>query len=287
MTSVVSPLRYPRSKNKLYLYIKHLVEVNSTRCYIEPFVGGGSLACKLLLNDDVDKIVINDLDKSIYAFWYCVFFDTDRLVEKIRSTEITIEEWHRQKATLKAKDSVEDLVTLGFAMLFCNRTNRSGILTAGVIGGLKQDGSCKLDCRFNKVKIIEKIENLSKLKDKVEVYNLDVNELLGVLDLGVDTLVFLDPSYYVKGPDLYVESFKEACHNRLATTLKEELKDVKWVLTYDNASEIERIYEGVDNLKYYLNYSAAKRVLGVENMFFSSVIDKGNYSGLLKQPSES
>ena len=287
MNSVVSPLRYPGSKNKLYPYIKHLVEVNSTRCFIEPFVGGGSLACKLLLNGDVGKVIINDLDKSIYAFWYCVFFDTDRLVEKIRDTEITIEEWHKQKAILKAKDSVGDLLTLGFSMLFCNRTNRSGILTAGVIGGLKQDGSCKLDCRFNKVKIIEKIENLSKLKDRVEVYNLDVNELLGNLDLGFDTLVFLDPPYFVKGPDLYVESFKEACHNRLATTLKEELRDVKWVLTYDNASEVERIYEGIDNLKYYLNYSAARRVLGVENMFFSSVIDKGKYSELLKQPSES
>ena len=98
MSSVLSPLRYPGSKNKLYPYIKHLIEVNSTRCYIEPFVGGGSLACKLLLNGDVDKVIINDLDKSIYAFWYCVFFDTDRLVEKIRTTEITIDEWHKQKA---------------------------------------------------------------------------------------------------------------------------------------------------------------------------------------------
>jgi len=280
-------LRYPGSKNKLYPYIKHLVGVNSTRCFIEPFVGGGSLACNLLLNGDVDKVIINDLDKSVYAFWYCVYFDTDRLVEKIRNTEITIEQWHEQKAILKAKDSVKDLLTLGFALLFCNRTNRSGILTAGVIGGLKQDGSYKLDCRFNKVKIIEKIENLSKLKDKVEVYNLDVNDLLSLLDLGIDTLVFLDPPYYVKGPELYVESFKETCHNRLATTLKGRLKDVKWVLTYDNAGEIERIYDGIDNLKYYLNYSGARRVLGIENMFFSRLIDKGSYSEFLKQPNES
>ena len=189
---MVTPLRYPGSKNKLYTYIRHLVEVNSTKTYVEPFVGGGSLACKLLLNGDVDRIIINDYDRSVYAFWYCVFNDTDRLINKIRDTDITIEEWHRQKAILKTRVTNDNLLDLGFAMLFCNRTNRSGILTAGVIGGLKQDGKYKLDCRFNKEKLIKMIEELSLYKGRVEVHNKDAVELLtsGEYDL-TDALIFL------------------------------------------------------------------------------------------------
>ncbi|WP_243122397.1 hypothetical protein [Clostridium septicum] len=50
----------------------------------------------------------------------------------------------------------ESLLSLGFSTLFLNRTNRSGIIKAGVIGGKEQNGNYKLDCRFNKEEIIKK-----------------------------------------------------------------------------------------------------------------------------------
>lgn len=280
---MVTPLRYPGSKNKLYLYMRYLVESNSIKTYVEPFVGGGSLACKLLLNGDVDRVIINDYDRSVYAFWYCVFYDTASLIQMIRDTEVTIEEWHRQRDILKTRSTNDNLLELGFSMLFCNRTNRSGILTAGVMGGLRQDGNCKLDCRFNKEKIIEKINVLSKLRDQVSVYNLDVNDFLNEIELSEDVLIFLDPPYYVKGPALYAESFKEACHSRLSNTLK-SLKNTKWVLTYDKVDEVAILYEGFDKIDFCLNYSAARRVLATEVMYFSSVVDKGTYKMYLKQP---
>lgn len=280
---MVTPLRYPGSKNKLYTYIRHLVEVNSTKTYVEPFVGGGSLACKLLLNGDVDRIIINDYDRSVYAFWYCVFNDTDRLINKIRDTDITIEEWHRQKAILKTRITNDTLLDLGFAMLFCNRTNRSGILTAGVIGGLKQDGKYKLDCRFNKEKLIKMIEELSLYKGRVEVHNKDAVELLtsGEYDLK-DALIFLDPPYFDKGRRLYVKSYTTDCHVGLAKMLKGSLQNAKWVLTYDKVPDIARLYEGVDSLEFCLHYSANKRVVGTEIMYFSNNLVKGKYEEYLK-----
>lgn len=284
---MVTPLRYPGSKNKLYTYIRHLVEVNSTKTYVEPFVGGGSLACKLLLNGDVDRIIINDYDRSVYAFWYCVFNDTDRLINKIRDTDITIEEWHRQKAILKTRITNDTLLDLGFAMLFCNRTNRSGILTAGVIGGLKQDGKYKLDCRFNKEKLIKMIEELSLYKGRVEVHNKDAVELLtsGEYDLK-DALIFLDPPYFDKGRRLYVKSYTTDCHVGLAKMLKGSLQNAKWVLTYDKVPDIARLYEGVDSLNFCLHYSANKRVVGTEVMYFSKNLVKGKYEDYLKLPNK-
>jgi putative adenine-specific DNA methyltransferase len=44
-----------------------------------------------------------------------------------------------------------------------NRTNRSGILKAGVIGGKNQNGTYKIDARFNKNSIIERIKKLPNI----------------------------------------------------------------------------------------------------------------------------
>ena len=248
---------------------------------IEPYVGGGSVAMWLLLDGVVDKVVINDFDRSVFAFWHSVFFNTDVLVEKIRRTEITIDEWHKQRKILN--EGTEDLVDLGFAMLFCNRTNRSGILTAGVIGGLKQDGKYKLDCRFNKEKLIKMIEELSLYKGRVEVHNKDAVELLtsGEYDLK-DALIFLDPPYFDKGRRLYVKSYTTDCHVGLAKVLKGSLQSAKWVLTYDNVPDISKLYEGVDSLEFCLHYSANKRVVGTEVMYFSNNLVEGRYEDYLK-----
>lgn len=277
----VTPLRYPGSKNKIRGYLQHLVEVNGTKTYIEPYVGGGSVAMWLLLDGVVDKVVINDFDRSVYAFWHSVFFNTDVLVDKIRRTSITIDEWHKQRRILN--EGTENLVDLGIAMLFCNRTNRSGILTAGVIGGLEQKGTYKLDCRFNKERLIKMIEELSLYKGRVEVHNKDAVELLtsGKYDLK-DALIFLDPPYFDKGRRLYVKSYTTKCHDGLAKVLKGSLQSAKWVLTYDNVPDISRLYEGVDSLEFCLHYSANKRVVGTEIMYFSNNLVKGKYEEYLK-----
>ena len=277
----VTPLRYPGSKNKIRGYLQHLVEVNGTKTYIEPYVGGGSVAMWLLLDGVVDKVVINDFDRSVYAFWHSVFFNTDVLVDKIRRTSITIDEWHKQRRILN--EGTENLVDLGFAMFFCNRTNRSGILTAGVIGGLEQKGTYKLDCRFNKEKLIKMIEELSLYKGRVEVHNKDAVELLtsGKYDLK-DALIFLDPPYFDKGRRLYVKSYTTKCHDGLTKVLKGSLQSAKWVLTYDNVPDISRLYEGVDSLEFCLHYSANKRVVGTEIMYFSNNLVKGKYEEYLK-----
>ena len=77
MKKSYSPLRYPGGKSKIYNYIQHLISINNCKTYIEPYAGGAGVALSLIINGDVEKIMINDYDKSIYAFWYSVLNYTD------------------------------------------------------------------------------------------------------------------------------------------------------------------------------------------------------------------
>ncbi|HEL1347024.1 TPA: DNA adenine methylase, partial [Streptococcus equi subsp. zooepidemicus] len=174
----ISPLRYPGGKSQVYNYVRELVVANNTTTYIEPYMGGMGIALKLLLNHDVQKIMVNDYDKAIYAFWYSVLNYTEQLIDKIETTPITIEEWKEQRDIQNNKDNCDDLLSLGFSTLFLNRTNRSGIIKAGVIGGLKQDGDYKLDCRFNKEKIVEKIILIASMKKRIKLYNMDAEKFI-------------------------------------------------------------------------------------------------------------
>lgn len=282
MKKTMSPLRYPGSKNKTYQYVKHLIEINNCDTYIEPFVGGASVAIKLLLNKDVKKIMINDFDKSIYALWYSILNHTEELIDLINSTNITIEEWHRQKEINKNKENNDNLLELGFSTLFLNRTNRSGIIKAGVIGGLNQNGNYKLDCRFNKEDIVFKIKSLAKFKNKIKLYNKDAEDFIRQnVSRTKNSLTFLDPPYYNKGAELYVNFYKYKDHISLSETIDRSLSNKLWILTYDNVIEIKEMYKKYRIIEYYLNYSAGKPVKSIEFMFFSKNIKIGQFDEYL------
>ncbi|MEW6855118.1 DNA adenine methylase [Streptococcus iniae] len=80
---------------------------------MEPFCGGAAVALKLLLNNDVKKIMLNDFDRSIYAMWYSILYDTDKFINKVRKAVFSIEEWDRQQNIQKEKSTV-DILTLRF-----------------------------------------------------------------------------------------------------------------------------------------------------------------------------
>ena len=140
-----SPLRYPGGKSALYPAIANIIESNNMKhcIYIEPFAGGANIAWSLLINGIVDYIIINDADKSIYSFWRAITESTHWFIEKIESVSVTVDEWRKQRAILQ--ESSRYSKELGFAMFFLNRTNRSGILDAGPIGGYDQSGTYKID----------------------------------------------------------------------------------------------------------------------------------------------
>lgn len=267
----ISPLRYPGGKSQVYDYVRELVIANDAITYIEPYMGGMGIALKLLLNNNVHKIMVNDYDKAIYAFWYSVLNYTEQLIEKINTTPITIDEWKLQREVQKNKNNCDDLLTLGFSTLFLNRTNRSGIIKAGVIGGLKQDGNYKLDCRFNKEKTIKKIKLIASYKKQIKLYNMDAEKFIRLnITKTKNSFTFFDPPYYTKGPGLYTNFYNHENHHSLSSTIKHYMSNKNWILTYDLSVEIFQMYKEFKYEKYYLNYSVTKPSKGIEYIFYSN-----------------
>lgn len=284
MASLHSPLRYPGGKNKTYEYVRSLVQQNDISTYIEPFAGGAAVALRLLINGDVRRIIINDYDRSIYAIWYSILYHTDELINRINDTDITIEEWHRQRDIQTQKEHI-NLLDLGFSTLFLNRTNRSGIIKAGVIGGLKQNGNYLIDCRFNKETITSRIRNIAAHSDSIKVCNFDaIDFICEEIKRTRNSLTFFDPPYYTKGPELYTNFYTHEDHVKLAQSISQQMRNRYWILTYDVAEEIEKMYEkyNYEPIRYYLNYSIAQPTRGQEFMFFSRNTEIGNIEDHLK-----
>ncbi len=162
---IVSPLRYPGSKKRIVTDIKEIINANNLNpeLYVEPFAGGASVALNLLNDGIVEKIGLIELDSLVADFWYTVFFDTDWLIEEIETIEVSLKNWHKFKHT-KPQSKRDRALTC----FFLNRTSFSGIIArAGPIGGQKQQSKYKIDCRFPKKTLIERIRQAEALKEKV------------------------------------------------------------------------------------------------------------------------
>ena len=269
----ISPLRYPGGKAKLLGYITQIISENGlvNGLYVEPFAGGASVALGLLCNGVMQQVFINDKDRSIYAFWYSVLYQSEDLCALIQDTPITIESWQEQKLVQKNKSDA-DLLHLGFSTFFLNRTNRSGILNAGVIGGQDQNGQYKIDARFNKTELIGRIKRIALYRDKITLSNLDAVDLLKTHDWKIhDNKVFLylDPPYYVKGKNLYLNYYRDNDHKEIADALS-AASDFQWVISYDDEGFISSLYKGFRCTRFQLNYSANNSGKGNEVMFYSN-----------------
>ena len=270
MSKYVSPLRYPGGKLKVVDYVKQLMEVNNLigGTYIEPYAGGASVALSLLSSKYASRIMINDIDRSIFAFWYCVLNETDALCRLITDTPISMETWQAQHELQKHKEEA-DLLELGFSTFFLNRTNRSGILKGGVIGGKEQLGTWKIDARYNKRDLIGRIEHVAGYADRIELRSMDAVELIKRYKHApaAKTFCYLDPPYYVKGQDLYLNYYHDTDHKDIAEAIK-KFKG-KWIISYDAVDFISELYKDYRQKEYYLSYSAGNPAKGKEIMVYS------------------
>lgn len=265
-----TPLRYPGGKTSLFRFFEKVIQENELEhvTYIEPYAGGVGAGLALLILNKVDRIVINDYDIAIFAFWHSILNQTDAFVSMIEQTPLTVEEWERQKQIYKAKDS-KDLLTLGFATFYLNRTNRSGILNAGPIGGKAQLGQWKIDARYNKDKLIARIRLIATFRANITVLNQDGADVIQAYADDETSFFYVDPPYYVKGSQLYLNSFKHEHHERLAGVLNQNSR-CRWVLTYDDVEQIRDLYANRRQDTFTLNYSAHhSSPKGSEIMVFS------------------
>lgn len=276
-----TPLRYPGGKGKFAPVVKSIFEENSLvgGHYLEPYAGGAGVALDLLYTNYVSDIHINDIDKAVYSFWESITQKTEEFLKLLIDTPVNMDEWYKQKSILNDIEC-DDVLIKGFAAFFMNRTNRSGILKGGVIGGKKQDGQYTLDARFNKVNLKKRIEKVGLNASKIHVYNEDALDLINRVDvlLPDNSLVYLDPPYYVKGQGLYRNFYNHDDH----VCIKNALDNIKtkWIVSYDKCDEIIDIYSDYFMTDYDLNYSAYHRIKAKEVMFFCDTLKKPNEQNL-------
>lgn len=267
-----TPLRYPGGKARFAPFIAEVMHSNglATGHYLEPYAGGAGVALELLFHGHASHVHINDLDPAVNAFWMAVTKHPEALLKLLYDTPVTIEQWFHWRAVMRG-ELPADTVERGFATLFMNRTNRSGILKGGVIGGKAQAGEYKLDARLNKDVLATRIKRIAEHSGNITVYCEDAKQLLlrCSVFLPPKSLIYLDPPYYVKGRGLYRNFYSHDDHVGIAQILQSKAYKHAWIVSYDNVQEICQMYHKSRSFTYGLNYSVQERYVGSEVMFFS------------------
>lgn len=241
----VSPFRYPGGKAFLYKYLHGRVSTlpEGARYYAEPFCGGAGSAVILLKLNAVDEIHLNDADPKVFSAWQAILENTERFAQAIRDTPIDLETWHACKKVVERAG--EPSFELGFATFFLNRTSRSGIVIgAGPIGGYDQKGNWKIDARFNREALVERVLWLGSIKERIKLTQEDALTFLSKSPKRLDidrTLFFVDPPYVTAGGRLYLNAMNEAKHIALSDLLQDGVLP-HWVLTYDDHPLIRELY---------------------------------------------
>lgn len=266
-----SPLRYPGGKGKLAPFIGDALTANglTNKRYVEFYAGGAGIALYLLRNRLAREVLINDLDERIYSFWYAILNYSSRFLKEINACQVNMEAWHRHKEICDRPEKA-DRFQLGFSTFFLNRTNRSGIIEGGVIGGQNQTGQYKLDARFNRTALCHRISDVARLKNKISLSRRDACSILEEDYLNPsDHIFFFDPPYYLAKNQLYANFNKNGQHEKLAGLIK-NLR-APWLATYNSCAEIEKMYSGCNRQSFRISYYAQKRRAAPELLFYGNL----------------
>lgn len=265
LSELKGPLRYPGSKAAfapVFFEILRQMDVGFNEI-VEPYSGSAAISLYALNTELCERAVLIERDPLVFAFWYSVFNETEALLESIRTTEVSMDTWHRLQPLreLQAPD-MGRIVELGFAGLFFNRSNYSGMIGAKPIGGLSQSSNYKIDCRFNRDDLIKKVSHLSRLARRVEVVFGDALSWIGQQPYSSDRIYYVDPPYFDQGKKLYRHFYNVADHLDLYEVLA-SLENT-WFLSYDKHHVIEKLYEDFNFVSMDFRYSSRMPKFGSE-----------------------
>jgi DNA adenine methylase len=280
MSVAYSPLRYPGGKSCIFPFVSSLIQENGiVGCkYIEPYAGGAGLALRLLYEEYAESIEINDLDPLVYSFWKACKFETDRLIDWIDKVSVTVATWKKCKELIRSQRCYNSF-DLATAFFFLNRTNVSGVLSGGVIGGLAQQGNYKINARFNKAELIKKIEKIGRFSSRIEVSNKDGINFIDKYKRQIgNTFIYLDPPYYEKASNLYLNSYNIDDHAKLSKQVAKLF--TPWLLSYDYANFITNLYLPFRKCAYRLQHSTSNTI-GDEILIFHNELKFKNSLGHL------
>jgi DNA adenine methylase len=278
-----SPLRYPGGKARIFPFVAKLFYENDLvgSSYAEPYAGGCGLALKLLFGEFVNKIYINDLDRAIFAFWKSVISSPEELCRWIGDVKLDIPTWRKYKHVYLNRDKFSDL-ELAKATFYLNRTNVSGVITGGMIGGLAQESKYGMDARFYRGESIEKIERVAAMGERICVSNLDGIAFVRKMDRRRENIfIYLDPPYVNKASELYMNHYSHEDHKRLSRFVNNMKKP--WMISYDENDFILKLYDGREKIFHSLNRGTSN-IVGDEVIVFSDQIQFAKSASHLRLP---
>lgn len=284
MSTFYSPLRYPGGKNCIFPFMASLIQENGLEgcSYAEPFAGGAGLALHLLMKGIVSEIHLNDFDHSIYSIWYTILYNPAAFCEWVSHVDVNMETWNWAK-NVHSNMADFDLFEIAKATFYLNRTNVSGIIMGGPIGGPNQTGKFKIDARFNKSDLIERIYAIAGYRRNIHIYEMDGEEFLRKMNRKRKQMfVYIDPPYVNKGADLYMNFFKQEDHERLCSQVSKLRKH--WIVSYDSSELIFKLYEKYNPIRYTLSQCTSNR-MGDEIIIFSPQLKIADCLSKLKSPS--
>ncbi len=271
MPDSFNPLRYPGAKKSLVDYIDNLLQANNLYgcSFFEPYAGSAAVGLKLLQRQSIRRLVLCEKDILIYAFWVCVFFRTDELCERIMNTPVSIDTWHQLNHFRQITHVDQaDILDLGYAGLFFNRTNFSGMINSNPIGGINQTSEYPINCRFNQQRIMESILNLAQYHNQVEIYNGDAVGFMkdqNARFLRELCFAYFDPPYYEQGKKIYRHFYTDNDHIELSKYVR-SVHHLDWIISYDDAPFICGLYgnTGAQYQPLFIDYSCKVRKHGQE-----------------------
>lgn len=259
---LLSPLRYPGGKAGLAPFLSDILELNDIReaDYFEPYAGGAGAALALLTSGRVRRILINDADFRIYSFWHTIINNPMWFVDKIMKAKLDLKEWREQREICLS--SGNDMKDIGFAAFYMNRCNRSGVLNSGPIGGYEQAGEWRLNARFTKPALIKRVIDISSLREKIEISNLDavafLKKRLPSGNSRKKSFVYLDPPYVEKGRRLYLNAYEPDDHGEISKYIAQQ-KVLPWIMSYDDSELVRYLYKNQQVAFLPIRYSLQKK----------------------------
>lgn len=285
----INPVRYPGGKGR-----KHIVDgilsmypksYFADVCLIEPFCGGSGLSLSMVNSGEANSAFFNDGDPRIADMWQAIAYDTDKFIDAITNTQVNMKTFREAKDT--ANDENASVFDRGYATYVLNRCCRSGYIDGGVIGGNNQAGTYKVDARFNKVTLKNRIRNLKALVEQnkigfsegydgiefiknivaftndehqnLSLSEIDINRLKQISNTSKRMFLYLDPPYVQKGNACYKFTVD---HEKLAETLLSLPKDIEWLLSYDDCELVRELYSGCLISNIEVMYSSNTKTRG-------------------------
>jgi DNA adenine methylase len=262
----VSLFPYPGGKTGLRQKIVQFLtgRLNPTiEEYREPFVGGGSVALHFVeTHPKIPDVWLNDRDAGVASAWQATRdapAELRDLVDKFEPTVAAFSEYkQRLTSTLSVPDELAAIAPNGFEKIALHRISYSslGTMAGGPRGGYKQTTTAKIDARWQRDKVGQRIGEVHDLlvSRNTRITNQDFEEV--IRDASRPAIIYCDPPYWHQGNALYQHGFSYEDHERLAGALRETLH--QWVLSYDDCEEVRNLYGWAHITTISVRYSVTK-----------------------------